>query len=84
MNTRLALYPCPADMKAGEEVEGERTCSRNFPSKNGAVMHAVNTDDQHHNRVESKVDAGEHLVELSVDASGETHHRRDTHPYHRR
>lgn len=72
MSNRLALYPCPADMKAGEDVDGERTCGHNFPSKNGAVMHAVNVDDDHHNQVENKVDAGEHLLELSVDVTGTT------------
>lgn len=72
MTDQLALYPCPADMAAGEEPDDARTCGRNFPSKNGAVMHAVNSDDDHHNRLANKSEAGDNLMELSVSTAADT------------
>jgi len=64
----LALYPCPADTAAGyAATDGDRDCGRNFQTKNGAVMHALNThDDFHDQHVTKKRDGYAHLEELPV------------------
>lgn len=63
----MHLFPCPADIRRGEDPEnpGERTCGENFPTENGAVMHAVNSGDDHEN-VPDKPTAYKNLVEYRV------------------
>jgi hypothetical protein len=46
------LYPCPAG------------CGREFPTVNGAVMHAVNSEDQQHAEIVTKAGATEKLIDL--------------------
>jgi hypothetical protein len=60
--------PCPADLAAGEEPNGDRTCGGWFDTENGAVMHAVNKKDTHHERISAKPEAYAALAE--AEASG--------------
>jgi hypothetical protein len=52
------LYPCPCG------------CGERFGTGNGAIMHAINREDADHQRVSSRLDAYEELVNRLVTECG--------------
>jgi hypothetical protein len=70
MTHEVSVYPCPADSSDGAAFTDDAECGRTFTSENGAVMHALNTKDEHHDVVGSKPD-GYDLLESHAVPVGE-------------